>query len=132
MLIKGSNLNPSQKTLVLAAFVHRWTHENAAQSYGGKCPGCEQAKIKGRFIVTGTPQHPTVWTREAWHSYHQPLTTDEKWLAAHAFHFNKDGSKLNNRMRFAPPASILDFQDGESPEDAASDPERNLGPYAPQ
>jgi hypothetical protein len=47
MLVKGSELTPEQRSQVLAAFVHRHTHENARQTYGGRCPACEQVGRKG-------------------------------------------------------------------------------------
>ncbi len=82
MLVAGTALTPAQRRLVCAAFVHRWTHENATQTYGGKCPACEQC---GRFpYVCGEalPNGPHVYTREEWHAYHTPLTTDAEWIAA--------------------------------------------------
>ena len=91
-LIIGSKLNPSQKREALACFVHRWTHENARQSYGGKCPACEQAGRKGRIETGGAEGFPLkVWTREGWHAYHAPIVSDEQWLSTHAFHIDQSG-----------------------------------------
>lgn len=101
MIIQGSALTPTQRALVLRAYVHRWTVENAHQTYGGKCPGCEQSAPFP--LVTGTRGSATTpertWTRAEWHAYHAPLTTDAEWIAAHAFHFVKDGSRLHGRYR---------------------------------
>lgn len=93
----GSELNSSAQAEAKARFVHRWTHENARQTYGG-CPGCEQATQGGRIITGGAPGIPLKeWTREEWHAYHVPLMTDEQWLANTQFAVNKDGS-LNARI----------------------------------
>ncbi len=100
--IQGDKLPARLQREVLARFVHRWTHENAKQTYGGKCPGCEQS-TRGGFIVTGTPDKPKAWTREEWHAYHKPLTTDAEWLKDHAFHVTSKG-ELSNRHHFAEPA----------------------------
>lgn len=114
MLIKGSQLNARQRALVLAAFVHRHTHENARQSYGGRCPNCAQSTHGGR-IITGSRRGPVPlreWTPDEWHAYHTshgaPLQTDAAWLEAHAFHFVKDGSRLSARHNRAEPAFMAD------------------------
>jgi hypothetical protein len=104
MLIHGTELTPAQRALVLRAFVHRWTHENAQQTYGGKCPGCEQS-TRGGYIVTGPADAPKAWTRAEWHAYHAPLTSDAEWLSRYAFHFTKDGSRLK-APRYAEPARL--------------------------
>jgi hypothetical protein len=111
VLIRGDRLTSRQRAEVLRTFVHRWTHENARQTYGGQCPGCVQS-TRGGQIVTGV-KHPRagetplkVWTRAEWHAYHVSLQTDAEWLAAHAFHFVRDGSKLDARRRHAEPASV--------------------------
>lgn len=90
MLIKGNDLNDSQRRQVLAAFTHRWTYENAKRIYDGKCPACVQrSQTGGSPTVNGKP----------WHEYHVPLTTDAEWLATHAFYFVKDGSRLAANRR---------------------------------
>lgn len=76
MLIKGSKLSPAQRSLVLAAFPYRWTHENKRRAhtfYGGHVPTMEPV-------------------------------SDEQWLADHAFHFIKDGSRLMANRHHAEPA----------------------------
>jgi hypothetical protein len=103
MLIRGDKLTAAQRAEVLRTYVHRWTHENAKQTYGGKCPGCEQSTCNHGHIVTGTK----VWTRDEWHAYHVPLVTDEQWLKEHAFHFIKDGSRLSGAGH-AEPAFMAD------------------------
>jgi hypothetical protein len=106
MLIKGSALNAHQRNLVLAAFVHRWTHENAAQTYGGKCPACAQSSNPG--TITLPDDSPTGSITLSWHDYHHKLTTDQEWLDAHAFHFTKDGKRLMANRRHAEPAFMAD------------------------
>lgn len=104
MLIKGIDLTPQQRAHVLAAFVHRWTHENARQTYGGKCPACEQSRGTCRgvpLMKVGPTQDLRPYTREEWHAYHKPLISDAEWLAGYAFHFTNDGSRLHGRRRFA-------------------------------
>jgi hypothetical protein len=86
MLIHGKDLTDRQRAEVLATFVHRWTHENAALNYGGRCPACVQA---------GSKAAPD------WHGHHKPLQTDEEWLECHAFHFVMDGSRLNAKRIYA-------------------------------
>ncbi len=94
MLIRGDHLSFDQRQQVLAAFVHRWTIENARQSYGGQCPGCvQQHQCGGSMEVNGKP----------WHEYHVPLTTDSEWLKRYAFHFTKDGKRLMANHHHAEP-----------------------------
>ena len=89
-LLAGSTLTPRQQAQVCSAFVHRWTVENARQTYQGRCPACAQGA-------------PTGMTEPQWHAHHMPLTTDAEWIAAHAFYFVKDGSRLAaNRPRCEP------------------------------
>lgn len=88
MYINGDKLNPKQRAEVLRTFVHRWTIENARQTFGGRCPGCEQG-------------FPSDWSRDDWHAYHVSLTTDDKWLADHAFYFIANGSRLAANRRYA-------------------------------
>ena len=83
----GSSLLSSTRADVLRRFVHRWTHENAKQTYGGRCPACEQSTN-------------AAMSREAWHAYHAPMVSDTEWLAAHSFVTRKDGS-LDNRYKMA-------------------------------
>ena len=98
MLIKGSDLNPRQRELVLNQFVHRWTHENANQTYGGECPACaQQRQCGGAMEVDGHP----------WHEHHLPLMSDDAWVRDHAFYFVKDGSRLMEK-RHAEPAYMAD------------------------
>jgi hypothetical protein len=94
MLVRGDQLTFYQHRQVLAAFVHRWTFENARQSYGGLCPGCvQQRRCGGKMTVNGRP----------WHEYHAPLTTDTEWLKRYAFHFTKDGRRLKVNRHHAEP-----------------------------
>jgi hypothetical protein len=107
MLIKGADLNPDQRRAVLAAFVHRWTHENAVQTYRGQCPGCVQSG-GNREIVIPAGQQAAGEVRKMWHDHHVPLTTDAEWLAAHAFHFTKDGLRLMGNRKHAEPVYMAD------------------------
>lgn len=94
-LISGYRLSASQRQQVLAAFVHRWTFENAKQTYGGRCPACVQQRQRGGAPeVDGTP----------WHEFHVPLISDEQWLREHAFYIRKDG-QLDARRAHCEPIS---------------------------
>jgi hypothetical protein len=96
--ILGIDLRPEVQAEAKARFVHRWTHENAKQTYGGKCPGCEQAANGGHIVTGGAPGFPKkVWTREEWHAYHIPLVSDAEWLASTSFAVNEDGT-LSNKV----------------------------------
>lgn len=89
-------MNLSQRRHVWAAFSHRWTHENAKQHYGGKCPACVQrfqCEPAAAPDVNGMP----------WHEYHAPLTSDDEWIRKHAFYFIRDGSRLSARQHFCEP-----------------------------
>lgn len=94
ILVKGNELPFSLQTEVLRAYVHRWTHENARQTYNDACPACIQGK-------------PTTMTVEQWHKYHNPMITDQEWLAAHAFYVTKRNT-LDARRHFAKPAYLVD------------------------
>lgn len=98
-LIRGDQLNGDQRRQVLAAYVHRWTHENARQTYRGLCPACEQAFRGGALYTCGEALRdgPVTYTSEQWHAYHKPLQTDEQFLAEHAFKFTNDGVRLTGR-----------------------------------
>lgn len=95
-LILGGDLNAVQRRQVLAAFVHRWTHGNARQSYQGRSPACvQQRQCNGATVVNGIP----------WHQYHKPLVSDEQWLGEHAFYFKVDGA-LASRPSHCEPMAI--------------------------
>lgn len=93
-LVKGTDLPYNLQAEVLRSYVHRWTHENARQTYGGQCPACKQGK-------------PESMTLEKWHAYHVPLVTDQEWLAAHAFYVTKAG-KLDARRHHAEPSYLVE------------------------
>jgi hypothetical protein len=99
-------LTPAQRRQVCAAFVHRWTVENAQQTYAGRCPACEQSAPYPMTCGEALPDGPRTYTREEWHAYHAPLTTDAEWIAAHAFHFTRDGTRLMQNQRHAEPAYL--------------------------
>lgn len=97
-LVKGSNLSTPLRQEVLSQYIHRWTHENATQTYGGKCPACAQRDFR-----------TTNMTQKQWHEYHVALITDEQWLAEHAFHVTRR-CKLNLNRRHAEPAYLADSE----------------------
>jgi len=101
-LVRGDRLTAALRRPVLAAFVHRWTHENAKQSYGGQCPACvQQRQCGGSMTVDGKP----------WHEYHLPLVTDAQWLRDHAFYITAKGT-LSARHKHCEPAFLAN--DGRS------------------
>lgn len=102
MLIKGTDLTSAQRRMVLATFVHRWTHENAPQTYNGRCPACVQREQTGGRSTDIMPDG------QMWHQYHTHLTTDDEWIAQHAFHFVKDGSRLSSQQSSCEPAYMAD------------------------
>lgn len=102
MLIRGDKLPHRLQREVLAAYVHRWTIENARQTYHGECPACAQTGGFPYICGEALPNGPIKHTRESWHAYHVPLTTDAEWLAAHAFHVTKRGE-----LDHAEPACLL-------------------------
>jgi len=95
MLIKGSTLNAKQREQVRAAFVHRHTVENGQRF----AEGCTLCHYRGDSL-TGK-------TLAEWHAYHVPETTDDQWIADHAFHFVRDGSRLHARRNVAERAQTL-------------------------
>lgn len=111
MIIRGDRLNDRQRAQVLAAYVYRHTIENA-RARGVDCVNC--ANIPHWPYVTGQAlaDGPHVWTRAQWHKYHTThgavAITDAQWLADHAFHFVKDGSRLHGRRHHAEPAFMAE------------------------
>ncbi len=83
-LIKGKDLNPEQKALVLASFPYRWTSDNDRRVYSwGECDKCD---IRNPYVNTESAEghkHPTL-----------PLTTDAEWLNNYAFYFKQNGKEL--------------------------------------
>lgn len=84
----GNQLSATERSKALGRFVYRWTHENAQQTYGGKCPACEQSS---RRYGNGS------MTRTQWHAYHAPLISDAEWLESTAFTVTKTG-ELDERV----------------------------------
>lgn len=86
MLIKGVDLTPPQRLMVLTAFVYRWTKDNSQRERAWKrvCP------------------QPAI-----------PLVSDEEWLRMYSFHFIKSGRALHPRRHYAeallppPPKPVL-------------------------
>jgi hypothetical protein len=112
--VRGDKLPHRLQREVLAKYVHRWTHENASQTYGGRCPGCVQARHEGRIVTgvenPGPAEKPVrVWAEAEWHAYHTPLVSDEQWLREHAFAVNKDGT-LSEKQSYAEPAFMAEDQ----------------------
>ncbi len=81
MLIKGRDLNESQKKQVLSAFIYRWTLDN---------PRLYEA-------YRNMDSKPTC-----------PKVSDAEWLEKHAFHFLKDGSRLMANRRYCEPHYMAD------------------------
>lgn len=79
MLIRGDKLSSDQRRQVLAAFIYRWTSDNGQRE----------------AVWRGLRSQPTI-----------PLQTDQQWLAEHAFHFTKDGSRLTRNRKHAEPAFL--------------------------
>lgn len=107
-IILGSQLSAHLQAEILRRFVHRWTFENARQTYGGQCPGCEQS---GTFPRLAAPKGKIGrrMTREEWHAYHAPLVSDAEWLNAHAFHVTAKG-ELSEHHHFAEPACMAKLE----------------------
>jgi len=102
MLIKGQDLNVEQRRLVLAAYVHRHTVENAA-SRGVPCVMCADSPGGAdRIVVIPAGQQAAHEVRKRWHDHHVRVQTDTQWLADHAFHFTKDGRRLIGRRSAVP------------------------------
>lgn len=80
-LIKGKDLNSSQRGQVLNTYVYRWTSDNKRRE-------SIYANIAGK---------PTT-----------PLITDNQWLREHAFWFLNDGSRLDYTHKHCEPAFMAD------------------------
>lgn len=83
MLIKGANLDNRQIQQVKSAFINRWTVENQRNA----------ESILRRYGFDA----PTI----------APIP-DAQWIADHAFHFVKDGSRLMSNRHHAEPSYIAD------------------------
>lgn len=106
-VIRGDLLPVRLQQEVLAKFVHRWTHENARQTYKGRCPACAQAAPFPYVCGQKLPDGPKVYTEAQWHAFHAPIRTDEQWLCEHAFRVSADGKRL--LAKYAESASMADF-----------------------
>lgn len=105
MLIKGSDLTTAQRQLVLAAFVHRHTVENA-KAHGVPCVMCANSPGGAdEIVIIPAGQQAAHEVRKRWHDHHVSVQTDAAWLADHAFHFTKDGQRLMAR-RYAEPVYL--------------------------
>jgi hypothetical protein len=92
-IVRGDKLHPDARKEALSRYVHRWTHENSKQNYGGKCPACVQGA--SHAAKNGMSQ-------EQWHNHHDPMTSDHEWMKSHAFHVKKNGM-LSNKHHNAEP-----------------------------
>jgi hypothetical protein len=97
MLIKGKDLSYRQETLVKAAFIYRWTYENPMRCRVYRCSLCNVAEPYENMGSSNGHTHPTI-----------PLQHDNDWIAEHAFHFVKDGSRLMHNRHFAEPVYMAD------------------------
>lgn len=95
-LIKGDKLSIIQVKHVKAAYIYRWTHENAMRCRAYSCKLCNIEKPYVNDKSANGHTHPTI-----------PLQTDEQWLAEHAFYVNKDGS-FDRRRTHAQPSCLVD------------------------
>ena len=96
-LIKGNDLSDRQRKIVLAAFVHRWTHENPHRCDVYKCELCDVRHPYVDAVSSNGHAHPTV-----------PLIHDAEWLTDHAFWFLNDGSRLADKPRYCEPVYLYD------------------------
>lgn len=80
-LVRGDQLSPETRAVVLSAYGYRWTVENRerARMWYGK------ANCRPR---------------------NRPTQTDAEWLREHAFYVNRDGKLTANRTH-AEPAYLL-------------------------
>lgn len=102
MLIRGDRLNAEQRRLVLAAFTYRWTRENPYRKQFYRCPHCDLDNFRFESLECRR-YHPTV-----------SLQSDDEWLAEHAFHFVKDGSRLMSNRHHAELASMADYEEARA------------------
>jgi hypothetical protein len=77
-LTRGQDLTEAQRSMVKAAFVYRWTHENR--------------NVDTLYARVGDP--PTI-----------PKESDEDWILGHAFYIRKDG-QLAKRPGHAEPVYL--------------------------
>lgn len=106
MLIKGTDLDARQRSIVLARFQFRWTHEASRLFYGGRCAACSQRHEAGDPMTVETTSGAVPW-----HQYHVPLMTDDEWLRLHAFAFTRDGGRLDRRVHRCVPAYEADREE---------------------
>ena len=95
-LVRGSNLNSTQRNEILSAYIYRWTHENTMRTRVYRCNLCNIHKPYVNTESANGHTHPTI-----------PLQSDSEWLAEHAFYINKNGS-VSARHRHAEPYYLTD------------------------
>ena len=95
-LVRGSNLNSTQRNEILSAYIYRWTHENTMRTRVYRCNLCNIHKPYVNTESANGHTHPTI-----------PLQSDSEWLAEHAFYINKNGS-VSARHRRAEPYYLAD------------------------
>jgi len=83
-LIKGNELQPNTMKEVLASYVYRLTRENILRR-----PHLFRGWMNGNA------------------PYNLQWTTDDRWLAQHAFYVNKDG-QLSRKHRHCEPAFMVE------------------------
>ena len=88
-LIKGNELDQTQRRQVLSAFVYRWTVENPFRTQVYKCSLCDILTPYENKESANGHTHPTI-----------PLMTDQEFLNTHAFWFTNN-NYLSNKKKHA-------------------------------
>ena len=96
-LVRGDRLTPRQRAEVLAAFIYRWTKDNAQRVQAwGRCSKCDVCNPYVNLKSAEGHSHPTV-----------PLVSDAEWLRQHAFYVTANGD-LSQRHRHCEPALMVE------------------------
>jgi hypothetical protein len=94
-LVRGDRLTPRQRVEVLAAFIYRWTRENAQRVQAwGECSKCDVRRPYVNLKSSDGHSHPAI-----------PLVSDNDWLGQHAFYVTEDGD-LSKRHRHCEPTAF--------------------------
>lgn len=78
ILIPGKDLTPSQRQLVLGAFLYRMTTETRTK-------------------------YPTITKQMIDGGYKMPEISDDVWIRGHSFWFDNDGKNLSVKKKFCEP-----------------------------
>jgi hypothetical protein len=96
-LVRGDRLTTKQRREALAAFIYRWTKDNAqrVRAWGG----CSKCDVRSPYVNPRSAEghsHPTI-----------PLVSDDEWLRQHAFYVTANGD-LSQRHRHCEPALTIE------------------------